>query len=149
MDVRFADAKKLTDEDVELDINELSTLPYHNESSDVQIQIPEPAQTEFNPDMVATQQQSIMQNQILRNTHERITAQENPYARTQAPVPCAQSNRVLRPVSGVSNTIDADDLGHIGVGDRRVRRENTGVYRMQSSQGFSSTRSGNFTQPKK
>ncbi len=139
VNVKFADAKKIVSDDEDpVDLNDLSTLPYNNDDdSNFQTDIP--------------QEVSIaMQNQSLRNTHERITAQENPYAViTPIPQSCVRSNRVLRPAPSLdNNVVDKDELGQIGVVDRRVRRDgNTGVHRMSSSQGFSSTRSGNWNQP--
>ena len=138
VNVKFADAKKIvSDEEDPVDLNDLSTLPYNNDDdSNFQTDIP-------NDVSIA------MQNQSLRNTHERITAQENPYAViTPIPQSCARSNRVLRPAPSLdNNVVDQDELGQIGVTDRRVRRDTTGVHRMQPNQGFVSTRSGNWNQP--
>lgn len=155
MDVKFADAKKLTsDEDIDVDLNDLSTIPYSEQDPNNQAGLPLQAQQDMSMAMPAQQVVSFMQNQTLRNTHERITAQENPYARqaqhVQTHTACAQSNKTLRPISSVNNTIEQEDigqLGQLGNAERRVRRENTGVYRMSSSQGLVSTRSGNWNQP--
>lgn len=155
VDVKFADAKKLTtDEDLDVDLNELSTIPHSEQDPNNQAELHLQAQQDMNIPMSAQQAASVMQNQALRNTHERVTAQENPYARqappVQAPTACAQSNRTLRPISSVNNILDQEDLGQLGQlgnAERRVRRENTGVHRMSSSQGFVSTRSGNWNQP--
>ena len=158
MDMKFADAKKLTsDEDIDVDLNDLSTIPYIEQDPNNQAELPLQSQQDMSMAMPAKQVVSFMQNQTLRNTHERITAQENPYARQAHPVQthtaCAQSNRTLRPISSVNNTIEQEDigqlgqLGQLGNAERRVRRENTGVYRMSSSQGLVSTRSGNWKQP--
>ena len=150
VDVKFADAKKLTtDEDIDVDLNELSTIPYSEQDPNNQAELPLQAQQDMSIPMSAQQAASVMQTQSLRNTHERITAQENPYAR-QAPPACVQSNRTLRPISSVNNIIDQEDLGQLGQlgnAERRVRRENTGVHRMSSSQGFVPTRSGSWNQP--
>ncbi len=155
MDVKFADAKKLTsDEDIDVDLNDLSTIPYIEQDKNNQAELPLQEQQDMSMAMPAKQVVSFMQNQTLRNTHERITAQENPYARQAQPVQthtaCAQSNKTLRPISSVNNTIEQEDIGQfgqLGNAERRVRRENTGVYRMSSSQGLVSTRSGNWKQP--
>lgn len=155
MDVKFADAKKLTsDEDIDVDLNDLSTIPYSEQDPNNQADLTLQVQQDMNIPMSAQQTASVIQNQTLRNTHERITAYENPYARqaqpVQTPTACAQSNRTLRPISSVNNIIEQDDLGQfgqLGNAERRVRRENTGVHRMSSSQGFVSTRSGNWNQP--
>lgn len=155
MDVKFADAKKLTsDEDIDVDLNDLSTIPYIEQDPNNQAELPLQEQQDMSMAMPAKQVVSFMQNQTLRNTHERITAQENPYARQAQPVQthtaCAQSNKTLRPISSVNSTIEHEDigqLGQLGNAERRVRRENTGVYRMSSSQGLVSTRSGNWKQP--
>lgn len=152
MDVKFADAKKLmTDEDIDVDLNGLSTIPYNDQDPNNQADFPLQMQQDINIPISAQQTASVIQNQTLRNTHERITTQENPYARQAPPVQtqaaCAQSNRTLRPISSVNNIIDQDDLVQSGNAERRVRRENTGVHRMSSSQGFVPTRSGSWNQP--
>lgn len=137
VNVKFSDAKKIVSEDDDnLDLNELSTLPYNNDDA-------------FDTDFPVQQDNtSVVQNQM-RSTQERITAQENPYAiRTPVPQACAQSNRSLRSVSSVNDAVDQDELAQFMRTDRRVRRDgNTGVHRMSSSQGFSSTRSGDWNQP--
>lgn len=148
VDVKFADAKKLmTDEDIDVDLNELSTIPYNDQDPNNQADFTLQMQQDMNMAMSAA---SVVQ----RNTQERITAQENPYARqtppVQAPAACVQSNRTLRPISSMNSIIEQDDLGQLGPlgnAERRVRRENTGIHRVSSSQGFASTRSGNWNQP--
>lgn len=138
VNVKFSDAKKIvSDEYDNLDLNDLSTLPYNNndDSFDTDFHVPQ-------------DNHSVVQNQM-RSTQERFNAQENPYSiRNPVPQTCTQSNRSLRPVSSVNDTVDPEELSQFVITDRRVHRDgNTGIHRMSSSQGFSSTRSGNWNQP--
>lgn len=138
VNVKFSDAKKIvSDGDDDLDLNGLSTLPYNNDDA-------------FDMDFPVQQDNpSVVQNQM-RSTQERFNAQENPYSiRNPVPQTCAQSNRSLRPVSSVNDTVDPEELSQFLLTDRRVHRDgNTGIHRMSSSQGFPSARSGNWNQPK-